>query len=189
MRLRVITPLALAALFVLAACGSSSPPKASPGTSTGTTTVTYEPAGVNPSTSAKMVCTTEAQDEIAGALGMSATKVTPPTWKDHIYSCTYVYPKGSFVLSVKELVSEKTTTDFFNAYKQKLGVKENLYGFSGQGAFIAKNDDVVVRKDYKVLLVDVKNVPKGTGTFVPAMVRPDVATNVASVIMNCWPGA
>jgi len=188
MRLRVITPLALAALFVLGACGSSGPPKAGAKSTTGATPVTYEPAGINPSTSAKMVCTTEAQGDMADALGMPATRVTPPTWKDHIYSCTYVYPKGSFVLSVKELVSEKTTTDFFNAEKQKLGVKENLFGL-GQGAFIATNDDVVVRKDYKVLLVDVKNVPKGTGTFVPAMVRPDVATNVASVIMNCWPGA
>jgi hypothetical protein len=188
MRLRVILPVALALLFALGACGSSGP-KAGPKTTTGATSVTYEPAGLNPSTSAKMVCTKEAQNDMADALGMPATRVTPPTWKDHIYSCTYVYPKGSFVLSVKELVSEKTTTDFFNAYKQKLGVKENLFGFAGQGAFIAKNDDVVVRKDYKVLLVDVKNVPKGTGTFVPSMVRPDVATNIASVIMNCWPGA
>jgi hypothetical protein len=178
----------LAALFALGACGSSSPPKAAPKTSTGATTVTYEPAGANPSKSAKMVCTQEAQNDMADALGMPATRVTAPTWKDHIYSCTYVYPKGSFVLSVKELVSDKTTTDFFNAYKKKLGVQDNLFGL-GQGAFVAKNDDVVVRKDYKVLLIDVKNVPKGTGTFVPAMVRPDVATNIASVIMSCWVGA
>ena len=57
-------------------------------------------------------------------------------------------------------------------------MKDNLFGL-GQGAFVAKNDDVVVRKDYKVLLVDVKNVPKGASAFVPAMVRPDVATNIA----------
>ena len=136
-----------------------------------------------------MVCTTEAQNELADALGMKPTSVTKPVWKDHVYSCTYVYPKGSFGLAVKELVSDKATTDYFNAQKQRLGVQENLFGFAGQGAFIAKNDDVVVRKDYKVLLVDVKKVPKGTGTFVPAMVRPDIATNIASVIMNCWPGA
>ena len=183
MRLRVILPLALTALFALGACGSSSPPKAAP-----ETTVTYEPAGVNPSKSAKMVCEAEVRGEVGDALGVEVTKVTKPTWKDHVYSCTYVFPNGSFVLSVKELVSEKTTTDFFNSQKQELGLNDNLYGL-GQGAFLAKNDDVVVRKDYKVLLVDVKNVPKGTGTFAPAMVRPDVATNVAAVIMSCWVGA
>ena len=188
MRLRLILPLALVSLLALGACGSSSPPEASTKTTTGATPVTYEPAGVNPSKSAKMVCESEVAGDLAEALGVKATKVTKPTWKDHVYSCTFVYPKGSFVLSTKELVSEKTTTDYFNMLKQKLGFKANLYGL-GQGAFVAKNDDVVVRKDYKVLLVDVKNVPKGTGTFVPAMVRPDVATNVASVIMNCWPGA
>ena len=188
MRLRVILPLALAALFAFGACGSSSSPAASPKTSTGPTTVTYQPAGANPSISAKMICTTEVRSELSNTLGVTATRVTTPTWNDHIYSCTYLYPKGSFVLSVKELVSEKTTTDYFNSQKQKLGSKENLFGLA-QGAFVAKNDDVVVRKDYKVLVVDVKNVPKASGAFVPAMTRSDVATNVASVIMSCWVGA
>jgi hypothetical protein len=189
MRLRVILPLALASLFALGACGSSSPsPTASTKTTTSATPVTYEPAGVNPSKSAKMVCEPEVAGDLAEALGVEATKVTKPTWKDHVYSCTFVYPKGSFVLSTKELVSEKTTTDYFNGLKQKLGLKDNLYGL-GQGAFVAKNDDVVVRKDYKVLLVDVKNVPKGANAFAPAMVRPDVATNIAAVIMSCWVGA
>src|SRR4029079_18397147 len=111
-----------------------------------------------------------------------------PTWKDHIYSCTFVYPKGSFTLSTKELVDEKSTTDFFNAYKTKLGVKDTLFGL-GQGAFVAKNDDLVVRKDYKVLLVDVQGVPKALSAFVPSMVRSDVASNIAAVIMSCWEGA
>jgi hypothetical protein len=188
MRLRVILPVTLAAVFAFAACGSSTPPKASPKTSTGPTSVTYQPAGANPSKSAKMVCTDEVVGDLTDNLGVKATRVTTPTWKDHVYSCAFVYPKGSFVLSTKELVSEQTTTDFFNAQKQKLGVKQNLYGL-GQGAFLAKNDDVVVRKDYKVLLVDIQKVPKPIGAFVPAMVRSDVAINIASVIMSCWVGA
>ena len=188
MRLRLILPLALVSLVALGACGSSSPPKASTKTTTGATPVTYQPAGVNPSKSAKMVCTSEVEGDIAEALDVKATKMTKPTWMDHVYSCAFVYPKGSFVLSTKELVSEKTTTDYFNSLKQKLGFKANLYGL-GQGAFVAKNDDVVVRKDYKVLHVDVKNVPKGASAFAPAMIRPDVATNIAAVIMSCWVGA
>lgn len=187
MRFRVILPVALAAVFALGACGGSSSPKASPKTS-GSTTVTYEPAGANPSKSAKMVCEAEVRKDLADTLRITATRVTKPTWKDHIYSCTYVYPKGSFTLSTKELVDEKSTTDFFNSYKTKFGVKDTLFGL-GQGAFVAKNDDLVVRKDYKVLLVDVQNVPKATGAFVPTMVRGDVATNIASVIMSCWVGA
>ena len=191
MRLRVILPATLAAVFVLGACGSSSPPEASPKTSepsTGATSVTFEPAGVNPSKSAKMVCDGEVSGDLAETLGVTATRVTKPTWKDHVYSCTFVYPKGSIALSVKELVSEKTTTDFFNAQKQRLGSKDDLFGL-GTGAFVAKNDDVVVRKDYKVLLVDVSKVPAANAAFVPAMSRSDVATNVASVIMSCWVGA
>jgi hypothetical protein len=188
MRFRLVLPVTLLAVFALGACGSSGPPKASPDTSTGVTQVTYQPAGVNPSKSAKMVCQSEVRGDIAESLRQPATKVTTPTWKDHVYSCTYVYPKGSFVVSVKELVDEKSTTDFFNAQKKRLGVKEDLFGLA-QGAFVAKNDDVVVRKDWKVLLVDVQKIPKGIGTFVPAMVRPDIATNIASVIMSCWVGA
>jgi hypothetical protein len=188
MRLRVILPFTMAALFVLGACGSSSTPQASPKTSTGATTVTYEPAGANPSKSAKMICTTEIRGEFADTLGANATKVSAPTWKDHVYSCTYTFAKGSFTLSVKELDDDKSTTDYFNAYKQKLGVKDNLFGL-GQGAFVAKNDDVVVRKDYKVMHIDVQKVPKASGAFVPSMVRGDVATNIASVVMSCWVGA
>jgi hypothetical protein len=40
-----------------------------------------------------------------------------------------------------------------------------------------------------VLVVDVKNIPKGRDAFVPTMDRSDVATNVAGVIMQCWEGA
>jgi hypothetical protein len=178
----------MAALFVLGACGSSSPPAASPKTSTGASTVTYEPAGALPSKSAKMICTTEVRGELADTLGANAKRVTTPTWKDHIYSCSYFFAKGSFTLSVKELNDDKSTTDYFDGYKKTLGVKDNLFGL-GQGAFVAKNDDVVVRKDYKVMLIDVANVPKALGAFVPAMVRPDVATNIASVVMSCWVGA
>ena len=88
---------------------------------------------------------------------------------------------------VKELVDDKTTTAYFNEQQQRLGLKDKLFGL-GQGAFVAKNDDVVVRKDWKVLVVDVTNVPKATGAFIPTMVRSDVATNIASVIMSCWQG-
>ena len=102
-----------------------------------------------------------------------------------MYSCTFVYANGSFTISVKELVNQEKTNAYFDAYKTRLGVAQNLFGL-GQGAFVAKNDDVVVRKDYKVLLVDVKNVPSN---FIPAMTPSIVSTNIAAVIMGCWVGA
>ena len=66
-----------------------------------------------------------------------------------------------------------------------IGKKETIT-FLAQGAFVAPNDDVVVRKDYKVLLVDVHGISQ---QFIPAMSRSDVAKNVAAAIMSCWTGA
>ena len=69
--------------------------------------------------------------------------------------------------------------------RKKYGTTQKLIGL-GQGAWILKNNDVVVRKDYKVLLVDVQGIPP---TFAPAMTRSDVATNIGVAIMGCWTGA
>lgn len=178
MRLRVIVPVVLAAGLALSACGGGSSTAKPP---SGTNPV-YKVAGKFPSNSSKMVCAKEAQNDISSNLGVHPTRVTTPVWKDHVYSCTYVYPNGSYALSVKELSDTKSTDDFYNAYKRRLGVAQNLFGL-GQGAFIAKNNDVVVRKDYKILFIDVKNVPSN---FIPAMTPQIVATNIASVIMGCW---
>ena len=41
----------------------------------------------------------------------------------------------------------------------------------------------MVRKDYKVLHVNVQGISKN---FEPAMPRDQVAENVAAAIMSCW---
>ena len=46
---------------------------------------------------------------------------------------------------------------------------------------------MVVRKDYKILLIDVTKLPAKFG--VPSDVRGNVAINVAEAIMGCWTGA
>ena len=183
-------PLILIAIAVLSACGSSSP-TASPTTDTSSaqqlSSPLWDKAGPNPSKSAKMVCEPEARRDIAATLGIKATRVTAPTWvqAQHLYSCTYVYPHGRITLHVKELVDEDTTTAYFNGVRKKYGTTQKLIGL-GQGAWILKNNDVVVRKDYKVLLVDVQGIPP---SFAPAMTRSDVATNIGVAIMGCWTGA
>ena len=67
-----------------------------------------------------MVCAPEAQREITATLGITPTLVTVPTWTDHVYSCTYQYPDGSFVLSVKELDNVKADNSIAEADKKQL---------------------------------------------------------------------
>jgi hypothetical protein len=187
-----LVSLALVAAVVLAGCGSSGGSAAS-NTTPPTTTVnqlsspSWDKAHPTPSKSAKLVCQPEARQDIAASVGVKETSVTTPIWvqAQHLYSCTYVYPKGKITLSVKEMSTEAETTAYFDSVKQKYGLTQQLNGL-GQGAWILKNNDVVVRKDYKVLLVDVHAIP---ANFAPAMTRSDVAVNVAVAIMGCWTGA
>jgi hypothetical protein len=147
----------------------------------------WDKAKPTPSKSAKMVCQKEARDDIAASLGVKEKSVTTPKWvrAQHLYSCTYVYPRGKITLWVKELSSENETTSYFDSLKGKYGVTQEINGL-GQGAWILKNNDLLVRKDYKVLLVDVAGIP---ANFTKLMTRSDVALNIGVAIMGCWTGA
>ena len=142
------------------------------------------PAGRNPSLIALMVCRPKAQREINEVLGVRAT-VGNRTWVDHKYSCRYGYPDGSFELSVKELSSWSQTLTYFHALGAQLGDAQTL-GNLGQGAFRTSGGDVVVRKDWKVLLVDVSGLPSQFG--VPPTSSTDVGFTVADLILGCWDG-
>lgn len=179
----------VAAAIAVAGCGggssSSSAPKAST-TSNTDPSITAKPAGVNPSVSAQMICATEAQRDIAESLGVTPTRLTPPTWVDHVYSCTYVYPNGSFTMSVKELSNLAETKAYFDQLGVRLGRKGDSIAL-GQGAFATADGSVVVRKDFKVLYVDVSKLPATFGQ--PPQQRADVALSAAAVLMSCWTGA
>jgi predicted small secreted protein len=178
-------PIAVALVaFVVSACGST----ATTGAGTrieGTRRHIALPAGPNPSVSAKMVCANEAQRELASTLGVSTDAPITPTWVDHLYSCRYVYTNGAIALSVKEVSNRAQTTAYFDMLGQQLGRTGALNGL-GQGAFTTTNGDVVVRKDYKVLLVDISGLPAQFG--VPPTSSADIAVTVADVIMGCWSG-
>jgi hypothetical protein len=189
-RNRVRVSAALLSVVVLGACAgrrSSSSPTTSAAQPTQQTSTPNRSAGPNPSGSAEMICGKEARSEIAQSLGVHERRVTTPTWTDDIYSCTYAYPKGSVTLSVKELISAPATTVYFSGLANRLGRAQVVNGL-GRAAFIAKNDDVVVRKDDNVLLVDVHAIPAAADAFLPEMKRSDVAENVAAVVMGCWTG-
>jgi len=142
------------------------------------------PAGRLPSTIAKMVCAPEAQREIADALGVTAV-VQEPTWSHHRYTCVYRYPDGSFTLSVQELSSWAQTYAYFHSLGHSLGDTGSVRNL-GQGAFTTTHGSVVVRKDWKVLLVDDTGLPPTFG--VPATSSADVALTIADVILGCWEG-
>ena len=178
--------LVVAGALVLAACGSKSTATPPGATAPSSTVHVAIPARATPSISAKMICQSEAANEIDGLVGVKTTQPLAPTWKDHVYSCTFHYRNGSFTMSVKELSDKAETDAYFNEVAQKLGKTENINGL-GQGAFTTSNKSAVVRKDYKVLLVDISKLPAQFGN--PPDSRANIALNVAATIMGCWTGA
>jgi hypothetical protein len=182
-----VVALTVAVLLTAAACGSSSAPGASRATtssSSATASHTPLPAGNLPSEISKMVCASEAQQKAAAVMGVTAV-VKTPVWSEHLYSCQYTYPNGAFTLSVKELSSWQQTLSYFKGLGSKLGRSKTLYEL-GQGAFQVQDGSVVVRKDWKVLLVDVSGLPSRFGS--PSAPRGLVAQGVAELILGCWSG-
>src|SRR4051812_23264235 len=78
-----------------AACSSSSSPTTTTAPRASSTTYPAFIKVVDPSDSAKMICGTEGQAVVAAALNETTTKVTTPTWNDHVYACDYVYKTGT----------------------------------------------------------------------------------------------
>jgi hypothetical protein len=165
----VVTGLAL----VAAGCTGGSGADGSP-----------QPAGPNPSAAARQVCQFEAIQDVDSALGQSAD-VVDRTWNHHLYSCRYRYPTGVMTLSVKELSSWGQTLAYFRSLALRLGHRRTLPGL-GQGAFQTGDGSVVVRKDWKVLLVDISALPARFGR--PATSSGYVAVTVGGVILGCWAG-
>ena len=169
--------------LVASACTSPSAVGTAP-----TTTQRPLPAGPHPSAIAKQGCQSEAHREIDSALGEKAT-VSTPTWADHLYSCTYAYPTaqpaGSYTVSVKELSSWDQTYAYFDGLATSRGRSRELEAL-GQGAFQTTDGSVVVRKDWKVLVVDSNGLPPQFG--VPPTSAASVAVTVADVILGCWAG-
>ena len=176
-------------VVVAAACGGSSSPAPRvirpPETTAGGTGHIARPVGAAPSKSARMICSLEAQQEmLADATGVRTTQPAVATWKDGLYSCRYTYGNNVMVLSVKELADKTDTDRYFASLSRQLGKSRDVP--LGQDAFVARDGSVVVRKDYKVLLVDMSELPEQFGS--PLDNRENIALNAATVIMGCWTG-
>jgi hypothetical protein len=184
-RSKVVILVLVVVPALLGACGSS---KASTPTAT-TAPAVLEVAGPEPSVSAKMICADEAKNDIAAAVGVDTVRPLVPKWRvaDHVYSCVFAYSGGPrMVLSVKEMSSPAETTAYFDSLATKLGRTKDALDL-GEGAFKTANGSVVVRKDYRVLLVDAASLPVELGK--PPLARAAFASTVASIIMLCWTGA
>jgi len=163
----------LAVALGISGCGSVNTSAESP-----------KPAGKSPSAIARMICAEEAAGEIAQVVAAKAA-VTAPTWADHLYSCVYHYTEGTMVLSVKELSSWTQTYAYFDELAKTLHKTTAVKGL-GQGAFVAGDGSVVVRKDWKILLVDISGLHGMVGS--PPSSRDTVALDAAAVILGCWSG-
>jgi hypothetical protein len=183
-------PRALLLLVALAcaACGGSSPRTSSslpvPPTRA-TETVSPQPAGPTPSASAKLICSAEVQGDLAYTLGEKPIAAVRPTWVDHLYSCDYRYRQGVIALSVQELSSQAQTLAYYDGIARRLGDTGSIPDL-GQGAYSTRDGSVVVRKDWRVLFVDVSKLPAQFGS--PPTSSADVAVTVAEVVIACWNG-
>ncbi len=166
-----LAPLVI--LLVIAGCGSPAVSAQAP-----------QPAAKSPSAISRMICTPKTAAEVAQVMGAKAA-VAAPTWADHLYSCGYHYSEGTMVLSVKELSSWSQTYAYFDQLATTLH-KTTPIAELGQGAFIVRDGSVVVRKDWKILLVDISGVRGEVGS--PPKPPGEVALYVAEVILGCWAG-
>jgi hypothetical protein len=89
------------------------------------------------------------------------------------------------VLSVKELSSWSQTMTYFEQLGRQMGDSRTIQGL-GQGAFQTTDGSMVVRKDWKVLLVDSAGLSAQFGQ--PLTSSGEVAVTVADVILGCWNG-
>jgi hypothetical protein len=117
------------------------------------------------------------------ALGVKTTQTPTATWADRTYTCKYVYDQGMMVLSVKQLADAAATDAYVAAAQAEVGnpPTTNVLGNAG---FAAPDGSMYVRKDFKVLHVDVSGLPATLGTHP----RNYVGFAAAAVIMSCWAG-
>jgi hypothetical protein len=170
----------LLAVIVLTACGSGTSMSNATSTS-GAKRNASAAAAISEST--RMICASEVQKDLRSTLGTKTTRPIVPRWIDYEYSCEYSYARGAFRLAVKQLPDATATRRYFQNLATRLGRRQTLQGL-GEGAFTTRNGSVVVRKDNKVLTVDVHHLPSKFGN--PPDTRGNVAISIAATIMGCW---
>jgi hypothetical protein len=138
-----------------------------------------------PSVSARMICAGEAPAEVVKALGVGLDGDPAAVWSAPVYTCTYTTSSGVLVLSVRELTSVAQTGAYFRSARSAAASPED-FGEAGDAAFATADGSVFVRKDAKVLYVDMSRMSGFVGQ--PPLPRATAGIRVAQVIMGCWTG-
>ncbi|GAA2372648.1 hypothetical protein [Dactylosporangium salmoneum] len=138
-----------------------------------------------PDAKTAMVCQNEAQEDIEEALGLPTSQPPTSTWQDRVYTCTYRYPGGVMLVSVKELPDAGAATKYFDE-QQAAATSPVPFPDMGDAAFAVNNVATYVRKDRFVLKVDVSGLPEVLGE--KKTPRNHVGIAVSSVILGCWVG-
>ena len=141
------------------------------------------PAGDTPSAIAKQVCQQEAQADIASALGEKAAVSTPTCGRPPLLVSLQL-PLGFDGPLDQRAVSWAQTFAYFKSLAFRW-----VTPFTGQsrpGAFQTTNGSVVVRKDWKILLVDITGLPAPVRCAADQL--GDVAVTVSDVILGAAPG-
>lgn len=153
---------------------AAAPPPASSSTAAG------------PSKQARMICQSEIRRNVSTLMALNTPPPSKASWADHLYTCTYQLPAGPLVLSVKELPDVNTAGSYFNATRQRLGLKKVLAGMTGLGlpAYENRTGTVLFLKDNMALEVNATALPRQVG---PHNVSPAaLAYTVATGVLACW---
>jgi hypothetical protein len=184
LNLRPAVALLAAALAVLAA-GCGGPPSSAVPLGPLPSQAPLPTLADAPSEQAEMVCAPEAQEDIQDLVGVVPTKVGPIQYADHTTTCRYAYADGAFTLVVEDLPNDITTTRTYEALAAKLGRVEKI-DLPDAEAFSTTDGSIVLRRDFKVMLVDVTQLPATFGS--PPSPRADAARLIMKAVLNCWVG-
>ncbi|MGI8761697.1 MAG: hypothetical protein ACR2LF_10485 [Jatrophihabitantaceae bacterium] len=139
----------------------------------------------SPSSAEKMICAAETHADITKVLGLKQSPPATSSWVQHLYTCTYRLPMGTFVVSVKQSSDPSTAKAYFAHLRTTLGSTQTLDGL-GQGSYGTTAGTVVLIKDSDTLTVDATRLPAVFGA--QQSKRFDFAYEIASDILGCWTG-
>lgn len=138
-----------------------------------------------PSALTVMVCGPDVSGDVAEIVGRRTVPVTPPTWVDRLYTCTFRLPVGPLVLSVKESEDAAAARGHYAATRERLPATRDTPGL-GERAYRSPDGIVGLVKDNFTLTVDATGLPAEFGA--QRQKRTDLAYEVATVVMGCWTG-
>jgi hypothetical protein len=138
-----------------------------------------------PSAAAKMICSNEVRGDVSQVLALKTVPRPTARWADHVYTCAYRLPMGTFVLSVTESNNPDAAQNFAMGLRSALGETHSLAGLTAT-AFSTPRGLVALVKDSDTLQVDASRLPQQFGTQQEK--RADFAYEIASDILGCWIG-